>query len=250
MKLKYYIVAFATASLTACATQPAVKDILSDPIASLNIATSENKLSDSTRNSLGIKAPGTVKKKVVLNITMTDVADGITNKFDYTVSYFVLDNGLVRQMSQGTANGIPSLTAFGLSYYVMPLIEQSVWHTKLNADMALINKNIKSLRNDIASPKENTQYDFEFSFVPEVQVANLPNLKNSCKTETWIPADTFHSQLTGDAIILNCDQFGDNQQIFRRVKQLFIKDLGITINLESSTSFRKRVYQITNVRVG
>ena len=250
MKPRLLTVFFATFFLTACAAQPTVKDVLADPITNLNIATSESKLPDATKNSLGIKMPGVVKKKVVLDVSLTNTDDGVTRTFNYKDSYFVLDNGLVRRLSQVSSNEIPTLTNFSLIYSVMPLISQSIWHERANADIPSITKNIKSVDRNILNPAENTDYVFEFSFVPEFQVANFPDFKDACKTDKWLPAATFHPQLPGDAIVIDCESFGINQQLFRKIKLLFIKEFGITIDLESSTSGRKRTYRITDVRAG
>lgn len=237
-------------SLAGCATpQPPVKDILTDPEAHLATNFTVEKLSESVRDSLGIKVPGKVKHIARINEIMTVVEGDNKQSYDKQHVYYVLDNGLVRSMIQASSNGISSLTEFELSYHnVFNLIYQSVSHLATTAYSPTYTKQILRLDKGIADPKESNEYIFEYALAPEIQVVNFKPQKTICKTGKWFPVNTLHPKLTGLALPIDCDYLASNGQTFIKMQSVFIKDLGVSLLRESVTTRQKRTWKITDVR--
>jgi hypothetical protein len=236
-------------ALAGCAIQPAVKDVLVNPSAHLETNFSEAKLSESVRKKLRIQNPGTVKRQVQVETTMTNIDGETKQSFQKNVTFYVLDNGLVRSMVQTGNNGILSLTEFDLTYYdIFSLIHQTISHSATTAYMPIYAKTISKLDKGIANPKESTEYTFEYALATEVQIANFADQKTVCKTGKWFAAKTLHSKLTGMALPIDCEYFGRNGQTFLKMESAFIKDLGITLKRESASSTRKRTWVINDVK--
>src|SRR6266481_1700797 len=169
--VKYCLAGLAIFVLAGCVTTQPVKDVLADPQRHLVTNFSEAKLSDSVRSALGIKMPGNVKRQVRIDSVMTNVEGDKEQSFEKQSTYYVLDNGLVRDMVQTGNNGILSSSEFALNYHgIFPLIYQSLSHSATNTYSPTYTKAISKLDKGMSDPKETTEYVFEYALAPEVQL--------------------------------------------------------------------------------
>ena len=128
----------------------------------------------------------------------------------------------MQEMWEWSNNGISYSLYYKLSYAgFLSLKLQSVLLNYTIAPRITEIKELKQFRSDIAKPRENTEYTFEYAVGPEIQFANFTLHELKCRSEKFYPANTIHPKLAGNGINLNCE-FYTNNVVSSKWKYVFL----------------------------
>ncbi len=238
-------------SLTACATSATVKDITGNKIGYLTDTFVVAKLSPQIADQISKGRPPSLSfQKMNLEVIGTiENSDGKKTSANASATLLNAGGAYVQEMWEWSNNGISYSLNYKLSYAsFLGLKFQSVPLNYKVAPRITEVKELKQFSSDIAKPRENTEYTFEYAVGPEIQLANFTPHQLKCRSEKFYPAKTIHPKLAGNGIDLNCE-FYTNNVVSSKWKYVFLQQYGVAFLLEATNSRDKTTYKITNVEV-
>jgi len=245
---KSSLIATLLIALAGCA-QPAVKDIAANKTGYLDENFSPQKLPADVGKQVAaaeVKSPSRTLR-ITLNATLEDSGKKETPVVLATVK--VLGNGLVQEMQEYSNNGIPYAITYALSYMgLFPLKEQRVFYSRPTANLPTEVKQLNQLARNLVRPNENAEYVFEWLNGTSMQIANFSNIKLVCNSGKFYPAAQLHSNLSGNAIDLNCTR-QINGVVRVKHKYVMLLEYGFVLKLDQQSSTNTEAFKVVGVDV-
>jgi hypothetical protein len=158
-------------------------------------------------------------------------------------------NGLIREMSEFSANDIPYRLYFSVGYGgLLPLKTQIANYRSKYADMVLLTDQIDTLSGDLSTLKENDVFEAQWKMRSDFPNARPHKQSIRCKAGQTFPAANLSANLKGDAQYLLCDRYRDDILGYKN-KFAWLKKYGVAITLEHSASNYTVTDTITEVTV-
>lgn len=234
-------------ALAGCVQFTSVKDIAKDKpgylAANFNVETLptslQQKLPAAGSHPLPfkiLKITGTMNGHMGANAYVSDFKSTLVN---------AKDSGLVQQLNEVSANGIPSAASFSLSYLNWYFIKQETTsYFQQVAPQAIVAHEIDPTAFDLSKPQEDQNYTVTLTVGTAVQIVNFKTVISTCHTGKYYPAANVVAGLQGQAIDLNCEDSKDGilQGTSRRT---LLSEYGVYVMRSSATAAMKFDWQYT-----
>jgi hypothetical protein len=233
--------------LGACAT---VAPPLPAPQSSAELAqfatthvTTENLPADTKRVAATVGFKPTPDFKVVLE--RADSNDkGNARILRFAMDVKDLGGGLVREITEQTANGLPwgrrvSISAHGWNEVKTQFIASSAKTVALNDGTAVLS----AMQGGFAAPKVGDVLVMETSKTPRLKASRV-----TCTVESEAAAKTLHTNLPGKAQILKCDHVYDGV-LGVRTEYAYLADVNFALLLKSTSTERSDQFKIVDFKL-
>jgi hypothetical protein len=230
--------------LGACATVPP----LQAPQSSAELAqfatthvTTENLPADTKRVAATVGFKPTPDFKVVLERSDNDKGNARVLRFAIDVKD--LGGGLVREITEQTANGLPwgrrvSISAHGWNEVKTQFIASSAKTVALNDQTAVLS----AMQSGFAAPKVGEVLVMETAKTPRLKASRV-----TCSVDSEAAAKTLHANLPGKAHILKCDHVYDGV-LGVRTEYAYLSDMNFAVLLKSTSTDRSDQFKIVDFK--
>lgn len=163
---------------------------------------------------------------------------GIESDFK-TVLINAQDTGMVQQVYESSANGVPAAATFSLSYLnIYNLKEETANYAQTTAFIPFVAHDADNGEFAFNAPQEDETYTTTFRFGTTVQIVNFRALTWSCHSSRYYPASQFNAALTGKAIDLDCEQTKDGI-VQNKTRRTYLTEYGIGLTRSVATTAGK-----------
>jgi hypothetical protein len=227
--------------LSGCAQFVPVKDIAADKPGYLATHFGIESLPARVREKLPAAGSHTLPFKVLTMAgTMTGNVGTLGIKSDFKTTLInAKDTGLVQQVLELSANGIPSSATFSLSYLnLYSLKQETASYSQTAAFMPFVVHDSDNNQFAFNAPQEDATYVTTFKIGTTVQIANFRTTVSTCHAGHYYPASRVNAELTGNAIDLDCEDTKDGI-IQNKSRRTYLTEYGIGLNRSLATSAAK-----------
>jgi hypothetical protein len=163
---------------------------------------------------------------------------GIERDFK-TVLINAQDTGMVQQVYESSANGVPAAATFSLSYLnIYSLKEETANYAQTAAFIPFVAHDADNNQFAFNAPQEDETYTTTFKFGTTVQIVNFRALTWTCHTSRYYPASQFNAALSGKAIDLDCEQTKDGI-VQNKTRRTYLTQYGIGLTRSVATTAGK-----------
>lgn len=229
------------ALLSGCTQFVPVKDMASDKPGYLAAHFGVDSLPTSIRDKM--PAAGTHKLPFKVLTVLGKVTGhfgtaGIERDFK-TVLINAQDTGMVQQVYESSANGVPAAATFSLSYLnIYSLKEETANYAQTAAFIPFVAHDADNGEFAFNAPQEDETYTTTFKFGTTVQIVNFRALTWTCHSSRYYPASQFNTALTGKAIDLDCEQIKDGI-VQNKTRRTYLTEYGIGLTRSVATTAGK-----------
>jgi hypothetical protein len=235
-------IAFVVAALlSGCAQFVSVKDIANDKPGYLATHFGIDSLPVSVRDEM--PASGTHKlpfKILTVRGTVSGHVGTAAIQHDFkSVLVNAQDTGMVQQVYETSANGVPAGVTFSLSYLnIYSLKEETATYSQTVALIPFVVHDTDNKQFAFNTPQEDGTYTTAFKLGTTVQIVNFRTLTWSCHAGHYYPAAQFDPALTGQAIDLDCESTKDGI-VQSKARRTYLTEYGIGLPRSLATAFAK-----------
>lgn len=149
------------------------------------------------------------------------------------------DTGLIQQVLETSANGVPSGATFSLSYLnLYNLKQETATYSQTMAFIPFVVHDSDNAEFVFNAPKEDTTYTTTFRIGTTVQIVNFRTTVSTCHAGHYYPASRINAALTGEAIDLDCQDTKDGI-IQNKTVRTYLTEYGVGLNRSFATSSAK-----------
>lgn len=234
-------VSIASIVLSGCVQFVPVKEMASDKPGYLARHFDVASLPASVRDKLPAPGSHTLPFKVLV---MSGTVAGhvgtaaVQNDFKATLVN-AKDTGLIQQLYETSANGVPSGATFSLSYLNLYSLKQEVaLYSRTVAFIPFIVHDVDNNQFAFDAPKEDATYTTAFEFGTTVQIVNFHTTVSTCRTGHYYPASQINAGLTGKAIDLECEDTRDGI-VQNKARRTYLTEYRVGLSRSFATSTMK-----------
>jgi hypothetical protein len=227
--------------LSGCAQFVPVKDIANDQPGYLAANFGIDSLPTSVRDKLPASGEHKLPFKVltVLGTVSGHVGTAAIQDDFKSVLINAQDTGMVQQVYETSANGVPAGVTFSLSYLnIYSLKEETAMYSQTVAFIPFVTHDVDNNQFAFSAPQEDETYTTAFKMGTTVQIVNFRTLVWTCHASRYYPASQFNSALTGKAIDLDCESTKDGI-VQSKLRRTYLTEYGIGLPRSTATAVLK-----------
>ncbi|PLZ04241.1 hypothetical protein CY652_00745 [Burkholderia sp. WAC0059] len=227
--------------LSGCIQFVSVKDIAKDEPGYLAANFGVDALPASVRSRLPAAGAHPLPfRQLIASGTLTGHTNTARIDSDFKATFINAgDTGLVQEVLEVSANGIPSNVSFNISY--LNIYELKAETAAYAQSIAFIPFMVHGVDNDQFAfdvPKEDETYTTRFRIGTTVQIANFSSMVETCHAGHYYLASQINPALTGKAIDLDCEETRDGI-VQNKGLHTYLTEYGIALSRSFATSTAK-----------
>jgi hypothetical protein len=241
----------AAASLSACVATVPVKDMIGDRASFLATQFAPTRLRPEVKAAVDKGALATPAfKSMSITYLLAGDDDGVKRDIEGKALVLNAGGGLFQRQDELSKNGFPYRINNQLDYAgLRPLVWQSGFHTRSNAEPAIEVKQLTRLPANLATAKAGDELVIENTVGGLQQTSGYTPFKVVCKAGAAVAASTVNVALEGEALPLSCSRSDENGTAISKTEYVFLKRYGFTLTTSYSSSRQLDRFTYTRVEI-